>query len=294
MEGPISFSKITGNTELIRHVSTDYVVNMVCRYIEQERGKGKTNADFPIGYQYKDDMGKMAEEIVKRSKVNCRILSNASLIYICRAEWVNAAPTAPAPKPIQQPQPQQIPRNAPVAQANPNTLSIYVLRCEGGRYYVGKSTNAVKRYEEHVNGEGSAWTRRYPPILLEKTIYNASPFDEDKVTKEYMAKYGIDKVRGGSYVTEVLDAAQIQALQREIRGATDACSRCGLQGHFVKDCRVAVAAARPAPRPAAGTCYTCGRPGHYSSNCYARTTVDGYELESDDEDEDEEYSDDEY
>jgi predicted GIY-YIG superfamily endonuclease len=160
--------------------------------------------------------------------------------------------------------------------------SIYVLRLEGGRYYVGKSTNVLKRYEEHVDGDGSAWTRRHPPILLEKTIHNAGPFDEDKVTKEYMAKHGIDRVRGGSYVSEVLDAVQIEALQREIRGATDACARCGSKGHFVRDCRVP--AARPAAAPRVQTqssrCYTCGRPGHYASSCYARTTIEGEEIES--------------
>jgi len=168
--------------------------------------------------------------------------------------------------------------------------TIYVLRLEGGRYYVGRTTNVLKRYEEHVNGQGSAWTRRYPPVLLEKTLYNANPFDEDNITKEYMAKHGIEKVRGGSYVTDVLDTIQIQALQREIRGAMNACSRCGSTGHFVRDCRVATprrftpSYRAPMARSTA-TCYTCGRPGHYSSKCYASTTIDGYELETDSESE---------
>lgn len=37
---------------------------------------------------------------------------------------------------------------------------------------------------------------KYEPVLLEKVIENASPFDEDKVCKEYMLQYGIDNVRG--------------------------------------------------------------------------------------------------
>lgn len=78
--------------------------------------------------------------------------------------------------------------------------TIYVLRLEGGRYYVGKSDHVMKRYQQHLEGSGSAWTRKYPPVSLEKTIEHASPFEEDKVTKEYMSRYGMDKVRGGSYV----------------------------------------------------------------------------------------------
>ena len=116
------------------------------------------------------------------------------------------------------------------------TTNIYVLKLEGGRYYVGKTDNVMKRYEQHLGGNGSAWTKKYKPISLDRTIKNASPFDEDKVTKEYMAKYGIDKVRGGSYCEMNLDDSQKEAIERECRGATDACQGCGKKGHFIRYC----------------------------------------------------------
>jgi predicted GIY-YIG superfamily endonuclease len=116
------------------------------------------------------------------------------------------------------------------------TTNIYVLRLEGGRYYVGKSDDVMKRYQQHVKGSGSAWTRKYKPVALDKTIENASAFDEDKVTKEYMAKYGIERVRGGSYVQIDLSEFHMEALKMEIWGAKDLCSQCGRSGHFVKDC----------------------------------------------------------
>lgn len=114
--------------------------------------------------------------------------------------------------------------------------NVYVLRLEGGRYYVGKSDNIMNRYQQHLSGSGSSWTRKYKPVALEKTYENVSSFDEDKITKEYMSKYGIDKVRGGSYVELVLDDFQKETLNREIWSAKDLCTQCGRPGHFVKDC----------------------------------------------------------
>jgi len=116
------------------------------------------------------------------------------------------------------------------------TTNIYVLRLEGGRYYVGKTDNVPQRFQQHLHGQGSAWTKKYKPVSLEKTIKHASVFDEDKVTKEYMAKYGVDKVRGGSYVQMELSEEQKTMLECELRGAKDLCTRCGRAGHFVKDC----------------------------------------------------------
>jgi len=116
------------------------------------------------------------------------------------------------------------------------STNIYILRLQNGRYYVGKTDNPMKRYQEHLNGSGSAWTRKYKPVAIEKIIPNASPFDEDRYVKEYMAKYGINCVRGGAYVEFKLDDIQRDALNRELRGAKDLCTICGHAGHWAKDC----------------------------------------------------------
>ena len=117
------------------------------------------------------------------------------------------------------------------------TTNIYVLCLQGGNYYVGKSDNVMARYEQHVKGYGSAWTRKHKPLWLEKTIENVSPFQEDSITKELMSKHGIDKVRGGSYCEIELSDFHRDALNMEIWQAKDLCSQCGRKGHWVKDCR---------------------------------------------------------
>jgi predicted GIY-YIG superfamily endonuclease len=114
--------------------------------------------------------------------------------------------------------------------------SIYILKLQGGNYYVGKTENFSNRYEQHLKGTASAWTKQHKPIGVEKIIEGASDFDEDRYTKEYMAKYGIDRVRGGSYVTKDLDEVQKHSLQKEIWGAKNCCTNCGRNSHFVKDC----------------------------------------------------------
>jgi len=116
------------------------------------------------------------------------------------------------------------------------TTNIYILRLDQGKYYIGKSDRVDQRLIDHVSGGGSAWTTKYKPVHLERVIRGASPFEEDRYTKEYMAKYGIDNVRGGSYVTVKLSEVQTSALESELRTATDGCFRCGRTGHYVGAC----------------------------------------------------------
>lgn len=115
-------------------------------------------------------------------------------------------------------------------------LSIYILKLQEGKYYIGKSNNVIKRYQQHVEGTGSSWTRKYKPITLEKTVAQQSAFDEDKFVKEYMSEHGIENVRGGSYVADELTQQQIDSLKAEIWGANDLCNKCGRESHFYKDC----------------------------------------------------------
>src|SRR5579872_4286127 len=86
---------------------------------------------------------------------------------------------------------------------------IYILVLTEGKYYVGiTQKNVDKRFEEHLNGEGSLWTRKYKPLkVLSQSITNDN-FDEDKHTLIMMDEYGIDNVRGGSFVQENLTDEQ--------------------------------------------------------------------------------------
>ena len=92
---------------------------------------------------------------------------------------------------------------------------IYILLCEKGRYYVGKTGRPLQdRVDEHFAHNGSEWTRKYRPIRVIKQILNADEFDEDKYTKIYMIKYGIDKVRGGTYSQVILPKNSLLALEK--------------------------------------------------------------------------------
>lgn len=116
-------------------------------------------------------------------------------------------------------------------------LKLYVLALERGKYYVGLSENEDLRIIQHNMGKGAAWTNKFPPVSVVEVRVCNSPFEEDMVTKQYMAKYGIDNVRGGSYVKIVLDSVQTEAITRELLSIGNACKSCGKFDHFIDDCR---------------------------------------------------------
>jgi cellular nucleic acid-binding protein len=173
------------------------------------------------------------------------------------------------------------------------TTHVYVLKLEDGKYYVGKSDDPEQRISRHFSGFGSAWTREYSPIKVIEIRRNVSRFEEDKLTKEYMEKYGIDNVRGGAYTQVNLPENARESLQREIRGASDVCFKCNRAGHWANRCYARTVqvwgceycnsefdTSEQAERherscgtrrsTKSGNCYRCGRYGHWVSECYAR------------------------
>ena len=170
------------------------------------------------------------------------------------------------------------------------TTNIYILRLAKGKYYVGKTNDVQKRYWEHKVGKGAEWTRKYPPVCVQSIIRDASPFDEDRYVKEYMSKFGVESVRGGSYSQTVLDGAQKRSIEKELRAAEDSCMRCGRAGHFVAACYARTDvdgktideedcdSESETEDEDDDACHRCGRGGHWVSECYARRHADGWEL----------------
>ena len=115
---------------------------------------------------------------------------------------------------------------------------IYILELNNNKYYVGKTDLPEIRLDAHFDNNGSAWTKKYKPQAIVEIIPDCSEFDEDKYTKIYMKKFGIDNVRGGSYSQIILNKDQLINIRRELVSSMDECFRCGLKGHFVRYCNV--------------------------------------------------------
>jgi hypothetical protein len=118
-------------------------------------------------------------------------------------------------------------------------LYIYVIELEDGKYYVGKTYDVKKRFQEHFEGgeSSAAWTRLHNPRRIIRVINSREMFDEEKYTLQYMAKYGVENVRGGSYCMVNLPKEQVEAAQNIIRNELDQCYICYQKGHFSKDCK---------------------------------------------------------
>ena len=43
---------------------------------------------------------------------------------------------------------------------------LYLLECEGGRYYAGIAVDVEQRYFLHVFGRGAKFTRAWPPLRV--------------------------------------------------------------------------------------------------------------------------------
>ena len=58
---------------------------------------------------------------------------------------------------------------------------IYIIELENNKYYIGKTSNPDFRINQHFNGDGSMWTRKYKPIRLYSLIPNCDPLKCNRV-----------------------------------------------------------------------------------------------------------------
>mmetsp|Transcript_14502 Transcript_14502/g.29335 ORF Transcript_14502/g.29335 Transcript_14502/m.29335 type:complete len:461 (-) Transcript_14502:12-1394(-) len=101
---------------------------------------------------------------------------------------------------------------------------IYVLELQQGKIYVGRSDVLMRSqeiWEYHTKSDhGPPWTKLFgPPKSGLERIESNDLADVDKKVKEYMAKYGIDNVRGGSFHEIELMPAVEDRLHMELQNA---------------------------------------------------------------------------
>ena len=99
-------------------------------------------------------------------------------------------------------------------------FTIYVLKLQTGKYYIGKTKNFEQKMKYHFGGIGSSWTYKYPPVELLEYFKMKDKFDEDRKTIEYMEKYGIQSVRGGSFSEDKLSIYDIYVICKTIKNKT--------------------------------------------------------------------------
>ena len=88
-----------------------------------------------------------------------------------------------------------------------------------------------------IYSNGSEWTKIYKPLRVIEVKPNCDVYDEDKITIQYMDKYGINNVRGGSFVSVKLDKSTIDTLKKMSNGTNNQCFICGKAEHFAKECQ---------------------------------------------------------
>jgi predicted GIY-YIG superfamily endonuclease len=149
--------------------------------------------------------------------------------------------------------------------------TLYVLRLEGGNFFVGTTSSFEKHMDQHRRGNAALWTRKHKPVSVEISRLCTSSREEEWVTKQYMYKHGIDRVRGSVYVLEVLPKEQIIALRKELYNETPRVYPCQFCDTVCESRdRRRSHESRCEHTSFLQNCTFCGRCGHYPKDCLAR------------------------
>ena len=147
-------------------------------------------------------------------------------------------------------------------------VDIYVLECEDGNVYVGKTSKGEKRLKQHISGRGAEWTKLHKPKRVMQYYTNATDADERKVTDQMIKKYGAKKVRGAGLTKRKMSKKEIDNLNKKIGFSPKKNSRT----------TTTKKASTTKKKTTTYTCSRCGRQGHNRTQCYAKSNSSGKSL----------------
>ena len=105
-------------------------------------------------------------------------------------------------------------------------FSTYILGLEDARFYVGMApTKRLDiRIREHFNKThpGAKWTQKYKPLKVVTTQNYSTKKEceqaENRLTRQYMERHGLDSVRGGQWVMTSEGPSQQWWVPPELKG----------------------------------------------------------------------------
>ena len=75
---------------------------------------------------------------------------------------------------------------------------VYVLECDNGSFYKGKTNNIKRRINEHINGRGAKYTKLHKPVKLVYLEYFDS--ESEALQKEKFLKSGFGREQLKKYL----------------------------------------------------------------------------------------------
>lgn len=79
--------------------------------------------------------------------------------------------------------------------------SLFLIELEHGKYFAGASPDPIKALEAYREGLGEipSWLSIHRPLRLREVVAVAQSEELDAHVQEWMARYGVENVRGGSW-----------------------------------------------------------------------------------------------
>lgn len=84
-------------------------------------------------------------------------------------------------------------------------MKSFAIKFKNGSYFITSADDPQQAFNDFMK-------RGFHPISIESIIDNSESYHEWALFREYLAKYGIDRVRGASYTNFILTDLQRQTL----------------------------------------------------------------------------------